>query len=75
MIPIKNKARCVCIKKWVFNKTKSFDGIVFQVGEIYIVDLGETPNSNLLAVVNHKQNNAYVGLSKQRFVEYFKFVE
>lgn len=73
MIPITNKAACVCIKQWVFNKTEDFDGVIFEVCENYIVDLGGPPNSNLWAVFNMKQN-AYVGINKQRFAECFRIL-
>lgn len=75
MIPIKNSAKCKCIKEYVFNRTESFQGVIFEVGETYTVDLGERRNnSDLLGLVNTKQN-AYVGISKQRFSEYFVFLE
>lgn len=74
MIPIKNGADCKCIKQYVFHRTATFQGVIFEVGETYRVDLGETDGSDLLAVVNPKQN-AYVGISKQRFYEHFIFIE
>lgn len=68
MIPIKNGAMCKCIKEYIFN------GVTFTVGEIYQVDLGTTDGSKLVAVIQPNPY-AYVGMSKSRFAEHFKFLE
>lgn len=68
MIPIKNGALCRCIKTYIFNHT-----VTFTVGETYQVDLGTKDDSDLVAVIQPNPF-AYVGMSKNRFSEYFEIV-
>lgn len=74
MIPIENGAMCRCIKKYIFNRTETFPGVIFTVGETYEVDLGTTDSSNLVAVIQPNPY-AYVGMSKSRFAEHFELIE
>ena len=74
MIPIKNGAMCKCIKEYIFNRTKTFNGATFTVGEIYQVDLGAKDGSDLVAVIQPNPYD-YVGMSKSRFAEHFIFLE
>ena len=68
MIPIKNGAMCKCVKEYIFNHTKTFNGVTYQV------DLGTTDSSDLVAVIQPNPY-AYVGMSKSRFAEHFIFLE
>ena len=74
MIPIENRAICKCVKEYIFNRTKTFNGVTFTVGEIYQVDLGTTDSSDLVAVIQPNPY-AYVGMSKSRFAKHFIFLE
>lgn len=74
MVPIENGAMCKCIKEYIFNRTLTFKGVIFSVGETYEVDLGTMNGSELLAVIQ-PEPYAYVGMSKQRFHEYFVLIE
>jgi len=38
MIPIENGAMCKCIKECIFNRTETFNGVTFTVGESYQKD-------------------------------------
>ena len=74
MIPIENGAMCKCVKEYIFNRTETFKGVIFTVGETYEVDLGITDGSDLVAVIQPNPY-AYVGMSKSRFTEYFELIE
>lgn len=65
---------CKCVKEYIFNRTKTFNGVTFIVGETYQVDLGTTDGSDLVAVIQPNPY-AYVGMSKSRFAEHFIFLE
>lgn len=73
MIPIKNGAMCKCIKEYIFNRTETFNGVIFTVGKTYEVDLGTTDGSDLLAVIQPNLY-VYVGMSKKRFKDHFIFL-
>lgn len=67
-IGVENGTECICTKEYTFNNT-----VTFYKGESYQVDLGTKIDSDLIAVIQ-PDYPAYVGMSKSRFVEYFKIL-
>ena len=67
------KTNCRCIKQYIFHKTDTFPGVIFQPGEVYPVEFVQKPESNLIGVI-HPVQKAHVGMSKARFAKHFVFV-
>lgn len=61
-----------CKKTYIFNKTETFDGVIFEEGESYLLDDYHKKEFKLMSVYNDKQE-AHVGMSLETFNEYFEY--
>ena len=60
-----------CKKTYIFNKTETFDGVVFEEGESYLLDDHHKEEFKLMSVYNDKQE-AHVGMNLETFNEHFR---